>query len=240
MRRLILFAAAATSLASCSTTLYVPNTVNAPLLKEKGEVKIVVNSTEIQGAVAVTNHIGVMANGYYRDYKNGDYEHSGGLGEVGIGLFRSMAEDPFILECFAGAGLGNVNKSEVLMEGSSSRTRSFEAHGERFFLQPEVGYSGKVFDIALSPRFTLLKYNSFNSNNYTAAELAEDYLENGYLTNRMFAFSEPAVTVRMGWKWIKLQGQYGMAINIGGGQLRYPKNFSSLALVIDIAKWYRG
>jgi hypothetical protein len=239
MRRMILPAAAMLLLGSCSTTLYVPNTVNVPLLKEKGEVKINVNSNEIQADVAITNHLALMANGYYKDYKNGNYEHKGGLGEAAIGLYRPMSEDPLVLEIFAGAGLGNVSKSEVFTNGTETRTASFEAHATRFFVQPEVGYSGKVFDIALTPRFTLLKYNDFSSNNYTTAELASDFLDDGYLTRHMFAFTEPAVTMRLGWKWIKLQGQYGMAINVGGGKIRAPKNFSSLTLVLDIAKWYR-
>jgi hypothetical protein len=226
-------------LGSCSTTLYVPNTINAPLLKERGEVKINVNSNELQADVAVTNHLALMANGYYKDYKNGNYEHKGGMGEAAIGFYKPMLEDPFILEVFAGAGLGNVSKSEMLGSGAETRAASFEAHASRYFVQPEVGYAGKAFDIALTSRFTFLKYNDFTSNNYTTEELATDFLNDGYLTKHMFAFTEPAVTVRLGWKWIKLQGQYGMAINVGGGNLRFPKNFSSLTLVIDLAKWYR-
>ena len=198
-----------------------------------------VNSNEIQAAVAVSNHIGVMANGYYKDYKNGDYQHKGGLGEAAIGWYKPMIEDPLVMEVFVGAGLGNVSKAQVFTTGSETRNASFDAKATRFFIQPEIGYAGKVFDVALTPRFTFLKYNEFSSQGYTTEELAEDYLNDGYLTSHMFAFTEPALTVRAGWKWIKLQGQYGMAINVGGGNIRAPKNFSSLTLVIDIAKWYR-
>src|ERR1043165_8168948 len=187
MRRLILPAAAALLLSSCSTTLYVPNTVNAPLLKERGEVKVNVNSNEIQAAVAVSNHIGVMANGYYKDYKNGDYQHKGGLGEAAIGWDKPMIEDPLVMEVFVGAGLGNVSKAQVFTTGSETRNASFDAKATRFFIQPEIGYAGKVFDVALTPRFTFLKYNEFSSQGYTTEELAEDYLNDGYLTSHMFA-----------------------------------------------------
>jgi hypothetical protein len=52
-------------LSSYSITMYTTSAVNAPLLKERGEVKINVTRNDLQAAVAVTDHIGIMANGYY-------------------------------------------------------------------------------------------------------------------------------------------------------------------------------
>src|SRR4051812_32632235 len=73
-------------LSSCATTLYTTNAVNAPLLKEKGEVKINVTQNDLQAAVAVTDNIGIMANGYYENYDgSNNYRHGGGMGELGIG-----------------------------------------------------------------------------------------------------------------------------------------------------------
>src|SRR5688500_10546599 len=96
MRRLIYFLLMTATLAvfsSCSTTLYVANTVNAPLLKEKGEIKLNIDQNNIQAAVAVSDHLGIMANGFYRSYEGGNnYEHKGGLGEIGVGYFKTLNE----------------------------------------------------------------------------------------------------------------------------------------------------
>ncbi|MBA3971314.1 MAG: hypothetical protein H0X46_04100 [Bacteroidetes bacterium] len=230
---------AALLLTSCSTTLYVPNTVNVPLLKEKGEIKLNIDQNNLQAAVAVSEHVGVMVNGFYRDHiGSNSYQHKGALGEIGVGYFKPLDDDPFVLEAFVGAGVGNVSKSEVLTNGNESRTATFDARATKVFIQPELGYTSRFFDLALSPRFSMIKFSDFNSSNYTEGELANDYLDKGRLTSNPYLFAEPAVTMRIGYKWLKLQAQYGMVVNIGGGQIRHPQNYSSLGLTVDIAKWY--
>ncbi|HEY0611409.1 MAG TPA: hypothetical protein VGD35_17180, partial [Chitinophaga sp.] len=57
--------AAGVLLASCNKYIYVPNTVNAPLLKEKYEFKGSLSPTNYQAAFAVANKVAIMANGQY-------------------------------------------------------------------------------------------------------------------------------------------------------------------------------
>ncbi|HEY0030309.1 MAG TPA: hypothetical protein VGC65_06085 [Bacteroidia bacterium] len=223
---------------SCTTTLYTPNTVNAALLKEKGEIKINLDQNNLQTAVAVSDHIGIMANGFFKSFKDSSYKHQGSFAEIGLGYFKPMEEDPVVLELFAGAGIGSVSKSQLMAKGNQQYTANFEGRALKFFVQPEVGFTGKIVDIAFTPRASFIRYYSFHSTNYTEEELAADYLENGRITKTIFAFLEPAITARIGYKWVKLQGQYGMTFNIGGTSIRYPINFLSLGIVVDIAEWY--
>src|ERR1044072_8929111 len=73
-------------LSSCATTMYTTNAVNVPLLKEKGEVKINATQNDLQAAIAVSDNIGIMANGYYKNYDgSNNYKHGGSMGELGIG-----------------------------------------------------------------------------------------------------------------------------------------------------------
>ncbi len=53
-------------------TLYKPNSINTPLLKVQGELKGTVGLSEsgcgllnVQGAYALSNHVGVLLNGMY-------------------------------------------------------------------------------------------------------------------------------------------------------------------------------
>jgi hypothetical protein len=223
---------------SCSTTMYVPNTVNAPLLKEKKEVKINIDQNNLQAATAISNHVGLMLNGFYKTYKNNNYQHEGGLAEIGLGYYKPMNQKHLVLEAFGGLGLGTVSKRENITNNSQTYTASLKANATRIFLQPEIGYSNKIVDIIFTPRFSFLKYNSFSSSNYTQQQLKEDYLDNGQLTSSVYIFAEPALTVRLGYKWIKLQVQYGLTTNISGGNIKYADNFSSIGLVVDIARWY--
>jgi hypothetical protein len=238
--KLFAVSAAIAGLSSCSTTMYTTNAVNAPLLKEQGEVKINLTQNDLQAAVAVTDHIGIMANGYYKNYESDhNYRHSGGMGELGIGYLLN-SENNLVMETFIGGGLGKVHKQEQLnTNGPSPYMASFNANAAKAFVQSNLGYRTKYFDVALTPKFSFVKYSNFSSSNYTQDELKDDYLDKNRLTDPLYVFAEPAITVRGGYKFIKLQLQYGVTLNLGGQSIRKTPDFASLGLVIDIAKWYK-
>lgn len=52
-------------LASCNQGLYVPAFQNVPLFQKKGEIYLMVDQTNFQGAIAVSNNIGVAMNGQH-------------------------------------------------------------------------------------------------------------------------------------------------------------------------------
>ncbi len=70
-QNLILFATFTTLMVAtgCSPKYYVPNTQNVPLLTGRGDLSVSAagktNQVEAQGAFALTNHFGVMANGVW-------------------------------------------------------------------------------------------------------------------------------------------------------------------------------
>ncbi len=228
-------------LSSCATTMYTTNAVNAPLLKEKGEVKINVTQNDLQAAIAVSDNIGIMANGYYKNYDgSSNYQHGGGMGELGVGYLLN-SEGHLVMENFVGAGLGKVHKQQQYTNpDNSSYMASFDANAVKAFIQSNLGYRSKYFDVALTPKFSFVKYSNFSHANYSEEQLREDYLDRNRLTDPLFVFAEPAITVRGGYKFIKLQAQYGVTINVGGQSIRHTPDFGSLGLIIDIAKWYKN
>lgn len=226
-------------LSSCSTVMYISNTVNTPLLKEKGEVKIVGDENDFQAAVAVTNHIGVMANGFSKIYQGKDYyKHDGRLGELGLGYFKAFKNN-VVFETYAGAGIGLVRKRNAYVsEDNMQHFQSFTAQGTRAFFQPGIGYCGRFFEAAFTPRFSYVKYTHFKSVGYSEEELAMDNVDHNKVLNDYYAFAEPAITLRAGYRFVKLQVQYGRTIDIGPQDIRHPADFGNIGIVIDIAKWY--
>ncbi len=224
---------------SCTTQMYVSNAVNAPLLKEKGEVQVAVTKNDLQAAVAVGRNMGIMANGYYQNYTgDNSYQHNGALGEAGLGYFTPISHN-FIFETYVGAGAGKIHKQEMFTDqNDNSYMASFNANAAKLFVQPDIGYKSKFFDFVVSSRFSFVKYNSFSQTNYTQQQLADDHLDNNNLTGPLFMFAEPALTLRGGYKFIKLQFQYGLTVNMTSNQIKHATNFSSLGLIINIAKWY--
>lgn len=239
--QILVIATVIISFSSCSTTMYTTNTVNVPLLKEKGEVKINIDQNDLQAAVAVTDHVGIMANGYYKNYNGGNnYNHFGGMGELGIGYLLNSEKSNLVMETYVGAGVGKIHKQEQFTNtANNTYMANFDANAAKGFIQTNLGYRTKYFDVALTPKFSFVKYANFNSTNYSQAKLEEDYLDGNRLTSPVYVFAEPAITIRGGYKFIKLQAQYGLTINLGPNNIRHSPDFASLGLVIDLAKWYR-
>jgi hypothetical protein len=226
-------------LTSCTSNTYVSNTVNVPLLKEKGEVKLNVDQTNAQLAVGVGKHWGLMANAFYKKFeKNDNYIHEGTLGEIGYGYFKPYRNN-LVLEAYSGFGIGTVDHKQTFStEENNPVWSSYSAQGTKAFLQPSIGYCAKYFDLALTPRVSVVKYTHFNAYGYTNEQLALDYLDNDRITKGVFIFGEPAFTVRAGYKFIKVQGQYGLTINLSQEKIKQSYSFASVGLVIDIARWY--
>lgn len=226
-------------LVSCNTQMYVSNAVNAPLLKEKGEVQVALTQNDLQAAVGLGNSFGVMANGFYRNYKSdNNYEHGGILGEAAIGYFKPL-ENNFVFETFVGGGAGRVYKQKEFIDANDARyIGKFDANAVKGFIQPDFGYKSRFFDAVISSRFSLVKYSSFSPENYPEEELHKDYLDNSNLTGPLFMFAEPALTLRAGYKYVKLQAQFGLTINLTGSNIRHEDNFSSLGIILNIGRWY--
>ncbi len=242
MKKLILFSSVCILLFlnSCTTQMYVSNAVNAPLLKEKGEVHVNITQNDLQVAAALGKNFGVMANGFYMNYKDNssNYKHDGILGEAALGYFKPY-ENNLVFEAFAGIGGGRVSKQQQFTDSNNNTYIGyFNADATKVFIQPDIGYKTKFFDAVFSPRFSAVKYTSFDQTNYPEVELHNDYLDNNNLLGPLFMFAEPAVTLRGGYKFVKLQFQYGLTINMTPNDIKHANNFSSLGVVINIAKWY--
>lgn len=218
---------------SCSDVFYQSNAANAPLLKEKGELKASISNNNIQAAYAASNHFALMANGFWGQY-NGDknLEQSGYLMEMGLGYYYPFAKN-YVVDIYGGAGLGRVSRFD---RDAMGVPKEFSAAGARYFVQPNFGYVTPYWEVAISPRVSYAKYNDHYSINYTDKELADKNLNQ--IDQPYFLFFEPALTVRAGYKWIKLQAQYGYNMNLNDQPFSFAKDFKSIGIIINLGNWY--
>lgn len=209
--------------------------VNVPLLRERGELRGALGPRNLQAAWAPADHVGVMANGYTRsdDHTTDGGERQVGEGfllEVGGGAFTTLADPKWLqLEVYAGAGVGHV-KHEITPAGQM--TRRFEADGFRVFLQPSAGFTSDYFDAAVSLRVVSVSYSDVETENYSPEQLMGDRFAG--IEDTTWVFLEPAVTVRAGYKWIKLQLQAGKSLELSSPELNYDNGMMSAALTVDL------
>lgn len=139
-------------LSSCSS-VYMPNVPNTPMLTQQGEfsggfhISPRLNAS-INGAYAVSNHIGVLFSGSYmnRDKQTKDYRHK--LMEVGGGWFDTFGPDNNrIIEIYAGIGTGRTD-------------RTFREYDEN-----DVLLKTDVEEITYSKTFLQVNYSSKKNNN---------------------------------------------------------------------------
>ena len=216
---------------SCRT-VYAPNAVNVPLLQEKGELKAVLANNNLQVATAVTEHVGIMVNGYLNAYTSDDksLKNNGKGAEIGIGYFGHTAQR-ITYEAYGGAGLYNVRIRE------SNNTKTFDADAVKYFLQPSVGWVNPYFEVAVSPRLSVVKYNTPEITGYSGAEQASNYFN--ILDQKAYAFMEPTITLRGGYRFVKLQLQYGHSFKLSKNNINHDDGIGSIGLIFDIGKWYK-
>jgi hypothetical protein len=185
---------------SCAP-VYIPNVVNAPLLSNKNELQVSIN-TGVSGfdpqiAFAPTDHIGVMLNGSFSHYMNEttNHFHKHLSFDSGIGYFLPFAKHG-LFEVYGGMGYARL-QADYSNNMWISRT---DINSFKWFLQPSIAFKSDVFDGSFTTR--LLVVNLFQNHiNYW-----------GY-------FIEPAITAKLGYKNVKFIFQLGVSVPINSDEL---------------------
>lgn len=219
---------------ACSDTMhvYVPNTVNAPLLQEKNEVKGSLSLSNYQVAYGVTDHFGLMANGQYLvrpvnsqnskgDQGIYDADARGGLFEVGAGYFnrfgRSRSKSK-VFEVYGGYGRGGFRTTAYNFyfapDSGTNNRRDYRVSSkfDKFFVQPGFGITHKVVEFSVASRFSLLHFNDIG---FASKALEDDQLEREQLMrfdNKWVGTWEPAVTFKVGYKYVRFMTQLSFCV----------------------------
>lgn len=140
-------------LTSCHL-LYVPNNFNSPLLRNKGDAQanlaFGVSGYEAQTAYAISDNIGIMANGQLLYSTNYDsIKEKRTLAELGVG-YTERYSDNGMFEIFAGGGFGNVPADFKYSTYDGTQTTQLT----RFFVQPSLGFFNDWLDMSIISRLS--------------------------------------------------------------------------------------
>lgn len=204
---------------SCKSS-YVPNAANTPLLSEKGDFKVAINGgtsgVDPQLSYAVTNHLGVIANGSFKKENSNGNKHS--FAELGLGYFTKLGEN-FRFETFGGIGKGDYT---FLDDNGPEDLTLNNVELTRYFVQPTIGITTDVFDGSFTPRFVL-------------ANIADSSGKDNGL------FVEPVVTGKVGYKYIKAIVQLGLSIPLDNSNANFNHQplLLSLGLQFNISEMFK-
>ncbi len=223
---------AALCASSCSRYYYKPNAVNAPLLKASQDLHVTVaggdggfNGMAAYSPVSHLGIIGGMSTWRYKadsvNFASGNVDASATLVELGAGYYNATkGKVAFIYDVYGGIGIGGL-RSDVNMNAM------------RLFVQPGVGLRTPWFDCAVSVRMCDLKYSNLDDQGRGTAYLQQHNLiaPNGdRIDQKHYIFAEPAITLRGGYKFIKLQAQYVFSSAVSNVPWQYTDNTLTVGL----------
>lgn len=224
-----------TIMTGCSP-LYVPNSRNSPMFRKAGEFQGSIsfgNGLDVQGAVAVSNHIGIMANYSYADYYSSNYTtnsmedefHYHNFLEGGVGYFENQGS--WCYEIFAGYGKGEGSNYDSYVWWNNQNVRATGKY-DRIFIQPAFGMNKKIFHMSIVPRISIVDFKEFSSDvsSFTIDESARFFFEPAFLgrvnlmNNHLFlafqaGFSVP-VASNVFYDYRPFQFSTGIGFRFGG------------------------
>lgn len=167
--------------------------------------------------------------GYFRNLKNyGVFEVYGGVGRsaqhhayTGDTSYQKVVYFPFW-------GYDTISQSAFIVRGTA------DISFLKLYIQPQYGLSFRAFDLALSMRISNLYFNSVQNTvhkSYSGFEEVEFFKR-----IRNHAMMEPALTIRTGWKFIKLQFQMGRSFLLNPSSFRMEDEHYSLGLTFAYAE----
>lgn len=232
----------------CAHFYYLPGNMNVPLFTEKNEFRgsaalgggLTTAGIDVQTAMSLTDHIGIMANYMHSKYYPDDIEDNNLINynyfEGAAGYFKPF-EKFWIFEIYGGIGSASQHHEyyawpENVYRGQANLTFM------KYFLQPSIGVTFKSFDVALSTGFSRLNFTKIN-NSVDPESIYHDDLDLISENSKLFLF-EPAITIRGGWKYVKAQLQYIVSANLSSEELTFDPYKFSVGIYISLAKKYRN
>ena len=245
---------------------YFQNTHQIPLFKEKHEYRLSGDisseneniATNIQAAFSVTDKYAVMGSiqkfsnsttssengvtddwwtgsyfegsfGYYKDYNNyGVFEVYSGYGNsnqhhsyTADSTYKDVTFWPLL-------GYDTSLATKLVYKGTSDLIFS------KFYIQPQYGFSYNYFDISFSLRISDIYFNQVR-NHISKEYIAFKEIES-FRNHRNYFLLEPAITIRGGWKYVKLQFQIGASSILGSQSFRLVDQNFSIGINFALAK----
>lgn len=244
MRSLVyILIAISSALTGCFREFHTPIVQQATLFKEAGEARVqghlgqaeTAKTADVQAAMALTNRWAVQMSAQAAWGSVGEQpsieKGRGGQLTAGVGYYRPLGRF-WVVENYAGLGYshqkhwypfnqlhGNNGLYHYFNQNlPTPRYSTLSYNGAFMYTQPAVGFRWKYVEAALSANFQL---GGLIPGRFENVIDSDDYNQH-YFNNHQLFLVEPAFTMRLGLKRLKLQGQLALVHEFGNNQLSVP------------------
>ncbi len=260
MKRLVILVSLLSfCLVGCNHYYYLPNVHNVPMFVEKNEYRLSgfcgseteSNSIELQSAYSVTNHTALMFN--FMKAKGVDSENTSSWGkgdyyEGALGYYKSLGTFSSYNKPFG------LSKSVALVAtfevyggyAKNNQHHEYDKYGSisdlsytKIFIQPSISVTSDLADYALSARISRVSFDKIDYylSKYSSSSHSKELID--LINTKVSYLFEPAVTMRFGWKYVKLQLQIGGTSNLTNKNLKFDNINASVGICFSLAKRYK-
>lgn len=230
-------------------TLYKPNAIHSPLLKEKGELNTSAalglsgcGLFNLQAAYGISDHMGVMVDGMYHTRRSSSADSSVEnlnmfFGKAGAGYFTAFGDDKHgLFQWYTGGGYGTTTDKIINADQPDP-----EVNAEYFniFIQPGVAFTSKYFEAAFDLRANYVRLFKIHAYLYDQFEWWNTDFKFYSDTALDFMNLEPAVTMKVGGERLKGVLQLGVTIPAINPNSYFKVNTASL-LIVPLIKFSIG
>ncbi len=227
-------------ISGCHERFYAPLAQNVPLFKEKDEVRVSLNYTEndhiefanLMAAYALSDKFAIQANVNLLFSEGSrlfelDLAKNGGEGSLAFGWYKPLNEK-LRFEIFGGDAIGYRNNTP-------DRYEYLRFRYNKLFLQPSIGLTTNLLDLALTTSFSYM--NMFISNVYDRdgelTDVSRNKIAEEIQNKRHSLLFEPGFTLRIGSKLRKFQLQAVHSFNLSHPELPYDRFSVSFGLFVS-------
>jgi hypothetical protein len=230
-------------------TLYKPNAIHSPLLKEKGELNTSASLGlsgcglfNLQSAYGISDNTGVMIDGMYHNRHSTSADSSVEnlnmfFGEAGAGYFTTFGDSKnWLFQWYTGGGYG-ITRDKI----SNADQPNPEVSSKYFniFTQPGMAFTSKHFEAAFDVRTNYVRLFKIHAYLYEKFEWWNTNFNFYSDTTIDFVNLEPAVTFKAGGEKLKGVVQLGLTIPAINSNAYFMVNNSSL-LIVPLIKFSIG
>jgi hypothetical protein len=233
-------------LSSC-VTIYKPDLVQSPLLKEKSDFNanaaVALSGAglyNVQAAYAVSDHVGITANGMYH-YRKTESDNSSTeklnilYAGAGAGYFAPFSSGRGLFQCYGGIGFGG-SQDKI---NTAPNPPEVTARYHDIFIQPGVALIRDNFEMAFDLRCRYVNLTNIHAYLYDEFEWWNTDFRYYSDTSFYFVNLEPTFTMKVGGEKIKGFLQAGLTVPTVHSDSYFLANTSSM-MIIPLVKFSIG
>jgi len=156
---------------------------------------------------------------------------SGKSFDIAFGYYKPLSTH-CVFEIYGGIG-GSNQSHHYNGTSSAGNDRTSELSFRKLFLQPSLGLTYSGFDIALTTSISRVGFYKIDN------QALEPEIE-AISQNRNSILFEPALTIRGGWKYLKIQLQLIDSQNLSHSNLQFNESKMSIGLIFAFAQRFHS